>query len=821
MTQSSEKPKLEELLKQIPAELQREISVAINESISAQVKDIIAKHDFYKELYEHMPTGYQTLDAEGRILEVNDVWTAMLGYEKEDVIGKRFDQYLDPQQVDLFLKEFPRLKEQEFITVTFDIIRKDGEKIPVEFVGRARKDEQNQFTQSYCAIFDITERKAMEMMLRTSEEKFATAFRSSPQALTITGLADGKMIEANTAFTRTLGYSIEEAIGHSTLELGIWASPKDRQRFITTLKEKGSVYNEELELRNKKGDAVIVLVSAKQFDINKEKYMLSTFFDITDRKKTKEMLQESEANQRMILDNVDEIIYSTRQIVPNSPQGAADFVSSRTERILGYSSHEFLENPALWFSLIHPEDISRMEERTASIFATKRPGIREYRIHSKNTDEYRWMEDCVVPRLDTENNIIGTFGVARDITERKKVEQELLQAKNAAEEANAKKSMFLNMLNHEFRTPMNAIKGDLDFVCGEELDTATLRQTVLDTRNSCNRLVDVMNEVTAVWGLISGDIKLHMKTQSIALVVEDIYESYTQDERYFKKTIESKFSKNLDTDMWCTYDKELLKESIHILMSNAWKFTHQGSVMVTLDKFVSDQQIYAQIKISDTGIGISEEYKEKIFDLGIQVSQGFTRTHEGLGLGLTIVKGYIELMGGKISLESKLGEGSQFTILLPQSQQKKYRVLFVEDNTLVARSMRLDFEKQKLNANLDIEYSPSGAIKRITELLAKDDTYDIILTDICMPDSAERRIGVDRSGVGMTKYIRSIPQYADTPIIALTGLFRFRRSQDASVFTHVFEKPYDKKEFFTIVKKYIPQYSENAMQDSSANKQTI
>lgn len=143
------------------------------------------------------------------------------------------------------------------------------------------------------------------------------------------------------------------------------------------------------------------------------------------RKRAEEQLCESEANQRMILENINEVVYSIDQIAPNSPNGIVRFVSSRAEGILGYRPEEFIQNPNLWFSLIHPDDVPTVREQTKTILAAKKPGMRQYRILSKQTGVYRCVEDMIVPRLDNENKVIGTFGVARDITEREKAEEEI------------------------------------------------------------------------------------------------------------------------------------------------------------------------------------------------------------------------------------------------------------------------------------------------------------------------------------------------------------------------------------------------------------
>ena len=161
-------------------------------------------------------------------------------------------------------------------------------------------------------------------------------------------------------------------------------------------------------------------------------------------------LRASESNQRMILNNIDEIVYSVEQITPNSPEGIPRFVSDRTEHILGFQPHEFLENPGLWFSLIHPDDIPMVQAQTATISASRQTGKREYRMRHKITGEYRWMEDLVVPRLDEDGNLIGTFGVARDITERKRTEAERQAMLEIMQGLVATKNLqgFLQLIHH-------------------------------------------------------------------------------------------------------------------------------------------------------------------------------------------------------------------------------------------------------------------------------------------------------------------------------------------------------------------------------------
>ena len=194
----------------------------------------------------------------------------------------------------------------------------------------------------------------------------------------------------------------------------------------------GEVFHEAFINKRKDGELIydvrtITPIKDKEGNIT---HFVSTAKVITEQRHAEEALRKSEANQQMILESINEVVYSTEQVAPNSPNGIVRFVSSQAESIIGYKPNDFIQDPNLWFSLIHPDDVSAVSEHTNTLFATKKTGVRQYRILNKQTGAYQWMEDMVVPRLDNENNVIGTFGVARDITERKRAEQEIIFQKN-------------------------------------------------------------------------------------------------------------------------------------------------------------------------------------------------------------------------------------------------------------------------------------------------------------------------------------------------------------------------------------------------------
>jgi PAS domain S-box-containing protein len=149
--------------------------------------------------------------------------------------------------------------------------------------------------------------------------------------------------------------------------------------------------------------------------------------EIEERKIIEEQLREREATLSLILGNINEIVYSTKLTSPNSPHGIIQFISNRCVDILGIPSENFLTKKDLWFNLIHPDDIDSYNQQMAAVFATKKTATLQFRMLNKSTNTYLWLEDLIVPEFDKKGKIIGTFGVARDVTKRKITELLILQ----------------------------------------------------------------------------------------------------------------------------------------------------------------------------------------------------------------------------------------------------------------------------------------------------------------------------------------------------------------------------------------------------------
>jgi len=245
----------------------------------------------FRLLYEESPVAYQSLDAEGRFLEINRAWLELLGYAREEVVGRWFGDFIVPGQMDLFKQRFPRLKETGVAHgVEFDLLHKRGVVVSVLIDGRVSRDEHGGFVRTHCVLYNVTDRKQAEEALRESEQKYAAAFRSSAHAIIVTRAADGQVLEVNDGFTRITGYDAAEVVGRSTLKVGFWVEEADRRKVVEELDRGQGVFNREFRFRRKGGEVIAGLFSGTMITVGRERCILSSVADISELKRAEQQM---------------------------------------------------------------------------------------------------------------------------------------------------------------------------------------------------------------------------------------------------------------------------------------------------------------------------------------------------------------------------------------------------------------------------------------------------------------------------------------------------------------------------------------------------
>jgi CheY-like chemotaxis protein len=359
----------------------------------------------------------------------------------------------------------------------------------------------------------------------------------------------------------------------------------------------------------------------------------------------------------------------------------------------------------------------------------------------------------------------GLVILSQDITERKKHERGLIEAKERAEEMSRLKSTLLTNMSHEIRTPLTAIIGFSDFL--QKGVKPEQREEFAQLINmSAHRLMETLNSVMDLAQLEGGGLKLEPRRVNVNSQVRETISLFDLQAR--EKGLRLTFHAS-ETPVEALLDPVALNRVLTNLLANALKFTHTGSIIVAVE--ARDKQV--EIRVQDTGIGISKSFLPRIFDEFKQESEGLARDYEGNGLGLTITKQLVELMEGQIDVESEKGKGSTFRIVLPalssgaavglrstpwhpaQPGQPavKRHLLLVEDNVVTRKLMM-----HLLSETFDVQAVADGpsALERAACV-----RYDAVLLDI--------NLGIGMSGEEVLLALRDLPGYSNVPMMAVTA----------------------------------------------------
>ncbi|NPE29543.1 PAS domain S-box protein [Methanococcoides sp. SA1] len=377
--------------------------------------------------------------------------------------------------------------------------------------------------------------------------------------------------------------------------------------------------------------------------------------DITETKKATDALMKSERKYRNLTENIAEMIYSA-----NHKTFETSYCNNAVENIFGYSVDEWLSDPRLWENSIYPGDVEEVFSVLEEMQTTLEDRVLEYRIKRKD-GEIRWVEDHVTWLIEKETDVVSIRGILHDITERKEAELAIMNAKIAAESANKSKSEFIANMTHELRTPLNSIIGFSDILYNESYGSLNENQKKYTSNilKSGEHLLDMINRILDLSKFEAGIMEIKREEFLINDVIKET--NHTMLPLCMGKNIDISFNIN-SRNRIIKADKLKFKQILYNLLGNAIKFTDNGgSVAVE----VQDEGNLISVMVSDTGIGIAREDQEIIFEPFSQLNSSTTRTHGGNGLGLTLVKQFVEMHDGKVWLESELGKGSTFGFTMP------------------------------------------------------------------------------------------------------------------------------------------------------------
>lgn len=372
-----------------------------------------------------------------------------------------------------------------------------------------------------------------------------------------------------------------------------------------------------------------------------------------------------------------------------------------------------------------------------------------------------------------------------------------------ANDAYKQQENFLHCMTHELRTPLNGIIG-FSSILEDEVDDDNLRNMARNISQSGNRLLATVNGLLDLSAFEDNKLEIELTVFNLKELLFQCVEKWRQEARIKGLTID--FASEIN-DLWVKSDYSLLGKIICHLTDNAIKYTNEGFVKIGMSARYSKGQQWAVIKVSDTGIGIPEDLVDLIFANFRQASEGYTRQYEGPGIGLSLSRSLITILGGYIEVESMVDKGSTFSVFLPATQEveiekplqsafinrlttnDKRPLLLVEDD-----ETNREFATYALSKHFNIDLAADG---KTALQLASQKKYSLILMDI--------NLGRQMSGTEVVAVLRLRPEYAGVPIAAITANTRADHRDELlqSGFTHFLAKPYTQNELKSLVRKML------------------
>ena len=701
--------------------LNKELTIQITERKQSE-KALFESEERFRLLFNQAPLGYQALDFDGNFIDVNQQWLDTLGYTRDEVIGKWFGDFLSPAYQDGFRERFPIFKAQGQIHSEFEMVHKSGNILFIAFEGRIGYDTKGEFKQTHCILQDITERKKAEKTLQDIIDY-------NPMAIQILD-AEGFNLKVNQAFMLLYGsippsdYSmfndvqlIEKGFGESINHIKNGEVVHYPDMLFNPHDSVPEMPDSPVWVRT----IVFPLVDGK----GKPEKFVFMHENITEHKKAEENLQQSLIFNETLLNTIPfgmDIVDET---------GTVLFQSDTLKRILGKD----VFGKKCW-DIIH-------DDKKQNINC---PLIKGIAIGETNTYEsHGVLSDKIVEIIHTGMLYKGKKAILeifQDITERKMKEQQLIKAMEKAEESDRLKSAFLTNMSHEIRTPMNGILGFAELLKDPNISSDDQQDFIQTIQISGARMLSTINSIVDVAKIESGLVKVEIKETNINEKIEFTY-------KFFKPEAEIKGLQFLvktrlpSKEAIIETDNEKVYGILTNLVKNAIKFTYEGSIEFGYEK----KGEFLEFFVKDTGIGIPKKQFQLIFERFRQGSESHNRGYEGSGLGLTIAKTYVEMLGGEIWVESEVGKGSTFYFTIPYNavleekteikntisaehkevQLKNLKILIVEDDEISYSLLTKMLQK--------ISYEVLRAITGVQAIEAcrNNPDLDLFLMDIRMP----------------------------------------------------------------------------------------
>ncbi len=573
--------------------------------------------------------------------------------------------------------------------------------------------------------------KLMEALI-ASETRYRRLFESAKDGILILDAETGKIVDVNPFLIKLLGYSKQNLIEKSIWEIGAFKDVFENKVKFLELQQKEYVRYDDLPLVTSNGGEIHVEFISNVYLANKIKVIQCNIRDNTQNWEIKKQAVESEEKFRTITENSADAIFITDKT------GKYIYVNKQAVDLLGYSKEELLS-----FTIADISPKTRVEEymQTFQQLFISGSSYTEIELVKKNGS----LTDADLNAVLLPNGWV--YASCRDISKRKLLENDLIKAKNKAEESDRLKSAFLANMSHEIRTPMNGILGFTELLRTADLTGSEQENFINIIEKSGARLLNLINDIISISKIEANETEINLSEIDIKVQLKDICNFFSLEAE--KKNLTISFKSDLPAnESIIKTDSIKLYAVLSNLVKNAIKFTSKGFIEIGYTKNDNFFEFY----VKDSGIGIPDEIKKMIFERFRQGSESLTRNYEGAGLGLSISKAYVEILGGKIWVENNSHQngytsGATFYFTIPnlplsktinlskltalvkttKTETRQLNILLVEDDNTSALLITKMLEK--FSGKITLASTGFEAI----EFCHRDPDIDLVLMDIKMP----------------------------------------------------------------------------------------
>jgi PAS domain S-box-containing protein len=738
----------------------------ILKKLNKQKKDSKSTEDkeFYKKILKQSRDVILLLDSRNRVSYVSPSSFQLMGYNPHEIIeSEEFRNFIyseDRKQFDQIWKESLK-KRERFMMNRFRFNHKDGTPMWMEVYVKREYDERGRLIESIANLRNITDRIDHQLELEKIRERYQLAVEAGHNGIWDYSFKE-KRLYVDKSLKSLLGYGPE----YNVDERFFWnqlVAPEDskslREALSSHIREGKSYFEETFQMTHRRRVLLWVLGRGKIFyEGNKPTRIICSVTDITDKIKSNEKLRNALINFKAIFDAFPDLFIRLNRLgdfLEVMAGESADHSAINIKSFEGSNMKDALPPPAY----------IKVYECLQRSFESHKVELCEYDLKEKG--EINNYEARIIAITDNE-----AIGIVRNITEAVRTNMELLHAKKTAEEALNAKDEFLSMMSHEIRTPLNVVIG-MTYLMLQQNPTPAQLKLINTLKFSSDNLLRLINDLLDFSKIKAGKLVFEHIDFNLKEFIWNIFESYKL--QLDSSRVELLLNIDETVPTYVNGDYSRLTQILNNLLSNAQKFTDNGQISIAIKQIGSKgDYINIQFEIRDTGIGIPSEKISAIFEPFQQGETHISTRYGGTGLGLTIVKQLIELLGGKIKVSSEKGKGSKFTVVMPFKT--------VDEDTIAIRDENLDtFAKEIQNIRilyaedvssnqflmkgyadlwkfeLDIASNGEEAVK-----LFVDNNYDVVLLDLQMPVM---------DGFQAAERIREIESLNNkpTPILAVTG----------------------------------------------------